>query len=63
VQAKALADEADERCRQDALAAEQRRQVSAKRTAAMAERALAMEQRRQELAKRAATMVEKALAA
>jgi hypothetical protein len=44
------------------LAAEQRRQESAKRAAAMAENALAVEQRRQESAKRAAETAEKALA-
>jgi hypothetical protein len=62
-QAKAVANKADEQHWQDALAAEQRRQESAERAAATAERALAVEQRRQELAKRAAAMAEKALAA
>jgi hypothetical protein len=50
----ALANEADERRRQDALAVEQCRQESAERVAAMAENALAAEQRRQESAKHAA---------
>jgi hypothetical protein len=61
-QAMALADEADKRRRQDALATEQRRQESAERTAVTAENALAADQRRRELAKRAAETAEKALA-
>ncbi len=44
-QAKALADEADERRRQDALAAEQCHQEWDERAAATAEKALAVEQR------------------
>jgi hypothetical protein len=58
----ALADMADERRRQDASAAEQRRRESAKRAVKTAEKALATEQRRRESVERAAAMAEKALA-
>jgi hypothetical protein len=60
---KGLANKADKRRWQDALAAEQRRRELAKRAAAMAERALAMEQCRQESDKLAVATAKKALAA
>ncbi len=62
VRAKALANEADERRRQDALAVEQRCRESAERAVAMAEKALAVEQCRQKSAERAAAKAETALA-
>jgi hypothetical protein len=60
--AKAVANKADERRRQDALAVEQCRRELDKRAAAMAEKALAMEQHHRESAECAAEMAEKALA-
>jgi hypothetical protein len=60
--AKAIADEADERHRQDALAVEQRLQELAERASATAENALATGQRCQELAERAVVTAENALA-
>jgi hypothetical protein len=63
VRAKALADKADKRRRQDALAAEQCRLELAERAAAMAESALAEEGRHRESAECAAATVEKILAA
>jgi hypothetical protein len=62
VQAKALADKADKRRRQDALATKQRRRELAKRAAATAESALAKEGCLRESAERAAATAEKALA-
>jgi hypothetical protein len=61
-QAKALANKADRRHRQDALAVEQRRQELDEHAVAMAESALAEERRCRELAERAATLAELALA-
>ncbi len=63
MQAKALADKADKRRRQDALAAEQRRQELAECAVATAELALAKEGRCQESAECAGATTEKALAA
>jgi hypothetical protein len=61
-QAKAVADKADERRRQDVLAVEQRRQESAERAVATAEKALAAEHCHQESAECAAVTAENALA-
>jgi hypothetical protein len=62
VRAKAVANKADKQCWQDALAAEQCHQESAKCAAATAEKALAAKHCCQELAKHAAATAENPLA-